>query len=212
MRGNDNIMIAYLKGTLFRKLDDRILLLVNNVGYEVILPSYVMNTLEHKGTGDDLALFTYYHHAERQPAPILIGFHSEMEKEFFQNFISVEAIGPLKAVKALTLPIGEIADAIESGNVALLRDLKGIGARTAQKIIATLGGKMAKFALSQGSTRALPSITGNATEKVLEVLVTQLGHKTAEARQMITEALARNNAIAGPEELFDEIYRGNGVK
>lgn len=212
MRGNDDIMIAYLKGTLFRKEEDRILLLVNHVGYEVILPFFVMSTLEHKGIGDDLALFIYYHHTERQPAPILIGFNSETEKEFFQQFISVEAIGPLKAVKALTRPVTDIADAIESNNAGLLRDLKGIGARTAQKIIATLGGKMGKFALSPGPPRALPDIADQIVEKVLEVLVSQLGHKTAEARQMIAEAMARNSAIATPEELFDEIYRGNGVK
>lgn len=205
-------MIAYLKGSLFRKEEDRILLLVNHVGYEVILPFFVMNTLEHKAIGDDLALFIYYHHTERQPAPILIGFNSEAEKEFFQQFISVEAIGPLKAVKALNRPISDIADAIESNNAGLLKDLKGIGSRTAQKIIATLGGKMGKFALSPGQARPISGMPEKIVEKVLEVLVEQLGHKTAEARQMVSEALDRNSAITTPEELFDEIYRGNGVK
>ncbi|WP_373501858.1 Holliday junction branch migration protein RuvA [Desulfococcus sp.] len=205
-------MIAYLKGTLFRKEEDRILLLVNHVGYEVILPFFVMTTLENMVIGDDLALFIYYHHTERQPAPILIGFNSETEKEFFQHFISVEAIGPLKAVKALTRPISDIAEAIESNNAGILRDLKGIGARTAQKIIATLGGKMGKFARSPGQGGPTSDMPEKFVEKVLEVLVTQLGHKTAEARQMITEALERSSAIATPEELFDEIYRGNGVK
>lgn len=205
-------MIAYLKGTLFRKEEDRILLLVNHVGYEIILPFFVMSTLETRAMGDELALFIYYHHTERQPAPILIGFNSEIEKEFFQHFISVEAIGPLKAVKALNRPISDIADAIESNNVGVLKALKGIGARTAQKIIATLGGKMGKFALfpiEAGATTRMPE---EFVEKVLDVLVEQLGHKSAEARLMIGEALDRNSAIATPEELFDEIYRGNMVK
>lgn len=205
-------MIAYLKGTLFRKEEDRILLLVNHVGYEIILPFFVMSTLETRAMGDELALFIYYHHTERQPAPILIGFNSEIEKEFFLHFISVEAIGPLKAVKALNRPISDIADAIESNNVGVLKALKGIGARTAQKIIATLGGKMGKFAqfpIEAGATTRMPE---EFVEKVLEVLVEQLGHKTAEAKLMIGEALDRNSGIATPEELFDEIYRGNMVK
>lgn len=205
-------MIAYLKGTLFRKEEDRILLLVNHVGYEIILPFFVMSTLETRAMGDELALFIYYHHTERQPAPILIGFNSEIEKEFFQHFISVEAIGPLKAVKALNRPISDIADAIESNNVGVLKALKGIGARTAQKIIATLGGKMGKFVLfpiEAGATTRMPE---EFVEKVMDVLVEQLGHKSAEARLMIGEALDRNSAIATPEELFDEIYRGNMVK
>jgi Holliday junction DNA helicase RuvA len=205
-------MIAYLKGTLFRKEEDRILLLVNHVGYEIILPFFVMSTLETTAMGDELALFIYYHHTERQPAPILIGFNSEIEKEFFQHFISVEAIGPLKAVKALNRPISDIADAIESNNAGVLKDLKGVGARTAQKIIATLGGKMGKFVLFPGEANPTPRMPEEFVEKVLDVLVEQLGHKTAEAKLMVAEALDRNNAIATPEELFDEIYRGNMVK
>ncbi len=206
-------MIAYLKGTLFRREEDRILLLAGHVGYEIILPLFVMHTLEAKAMGDELSFFVYYHHTERQPAPILIGFNTEIEKEFFQQFISVEAIGPLKAVKALNRPISDIACAIESNNAGLLKDLKGIGARTAQKIIATLGGKMGKFAvLPAGSGTASARVPAAFADKVLDVLIEQLGHKAAEARQMIAEALDRNTAIATPEELFDEIYRGNMVK
>jgi Holliday junction DNA helicase RuvA len=53
----------------------------------------------------------------------------------------VEAIGPLKAVKALNVSVRDIANAIETGDLGKLKQLKGIGARTAQKIIATLAGK-----------------------------------------------------------------------
>ncbi|AOY59487.1 MULTISPECIES: Holliday junction branch migration protein RuvA [Desulfococcus] len=205
-------MIAYLEGTVFQKEDDRILLLVNHVGYEVMLPFFVMKTLDAATIGDQLALFIYYHHTERQPAPILIGFNSELEKEFFLQFISVEAIGPLKAVKALNQPISDIANAIETGNTTLLKNLKGIGVRTAQKIIATLGGKMGKFTSVPGEISPESGAAEAFVEKVLDVLVEQLGHKTIEARQMITEALDRNQGITTPEQLFDEIYRGNMVK
>ncbi len=205
-------MIAYLKGSLFQREEDRIILLVNQVGYEVILPAFVMETLAPKAIGDELALFIYYHHTERQPAPILIGFNSDVEKEFFQHFISVEAIGPLKAVKALNRPIGDIADAIEANDVAVLKNLKGIGARTAQKIVATLGGKVGKFALTPGDPGPKPEMAAAFVENVLDVLVAQLGHKSAEAKQMIADALERNSAIASPEALFDEIFRGNMVK
>ena len=127
--------------------EERILLLVNQVGYDVICPAFVRQTLNDKQVGDEAALYIYYHMTERQPKPVLIGFNLEAEKEFFQLFITVEAIGPLKAVKALDVPIRDIANAIELGDVALLKGLKGIGARTAQKIVATLQGKVTKFAL-----------------------------------------------------------------
>ncbi len=203
-------MIAYLEGKLLGKEDERIILLVSHVGYEILLPAIVMETLQSKKKGDSLSLYIYYQQTERQPKPVLIGFNSEIEKEFFQYFLSVEAIGPLKAVKALNIPIHEIADAIESKDVGKLKRLKGIGGRTAQKIIATLGGKMAKFALIQDADQQKEMLVKeNFTEQVTDVLVSQLGHKTAEAKQMVADAMKRNRSISTAEELFDELYKGN---
>jgi Holliday junction DNA helicase RuvA len=133
-------MIGYLEGTLLKKDDDRILLLANQVGYEVLLPAVVMESLNTKQIDEKISLYIYFHQTERQPKPVLIGFNLEIEKDFFQHFISVEAIGPLKAVKALDSPISDIARAIESRDVSRLKMLKGIGARLAHNIIATLEG------------------------------------------------------------------------
>jgi len=104
-------MIGYLEGKLINKDTDRILLLVNHVGYEILLPIFVMESLANRNVGDQVSLYIYFHQTERQPKPVLIGFNLEAEKEFFQKFISVEAIGPLKAVKAMTIPAREIARA-----------------------------------------------------------------------------------------------------
>ncbi len=199
-------MIAYLEGKLLAKEEDRILLLVNHIGYEILLPAIVMESLKTYTAGDPLSLHIYYHQTERQPKPVLIGFNSEIEKEFFQYFISVEAIGPMKAVKALNISVSAIAAAIESGDVETLKNMKSIGTRTAQKIIATLAGKMSRFALIQGVPKEkLPA--KNFGDQVLEVLVSQLGHKASDAKLMISEALKRNPGISSPEALFDEIYR-----
>ncbi len=206
-------MIGYLEGKLLAKEEDRILLLVNHIGYEILLPALVMESLKTKAAGDPLSLYIYYHQTERQPKPVLIGFNSETEKEFFQYFISVEAIGPLKAVKALNIPIGKIAGAIESGDVETLRNMKNIGTRTAQKIIATLGGKMSRFALiqeSESESEEKPAVR-NFADQVLNVLVSQLGHKASDAKLMIADALKRKPDISSPEALFDEIYRAYSV-
>ena len=201
-------MIGYLEGSLLKIGEDRILLLANQVGYEVLLPAYVIERMHPSDVGDPLALYIYYQQTERQPKPVLIGFNSEEEKEFFQHFISVGDIGPLKAVKAMTLPVGEIARAIETKDQAALKKLKGIGSRTAQKIIATLCGKMERFALpTEAATRKM-SVDGETVDAVIEVLVSQLGHKISDARRLVAEALDRNRAIITPEELFEEVYRG----
>jgi Holliday junction DNA helicase RuvA len=201
-------MIGYLKGILLKKEEDRVLLLAGHVGYEIFLPAVVMETLSEKAPDDEASFYIYYHQTDRQPKPVLIGFNLEVEKAFFQQFISVEDIGPLKALKAFNMPVGEIAAAIEARDVSKLKQLKGIGQRTAQKIIATLEGKMDKFAWEQSdgtkSVRLLPAVS----EPVLAVLVDQLGHRRGEAKKMIEEALKRSPNISTPEELFDEIYRG----
>ncbi|MFA6011856.1 MAG: Holliday junction branch migration protein RuvA [Desulfobacteraceae bacterium] len=206
-------MIAYLEGTILSREEDRIVLLVNHVGYEILLPAHVMEGLQENLGEGARSFHIYYHQTERQPKPVLIGFNLEAEKEFFQYFITVEAIGPLKAVKAMTLPVRDIARAIENKDVTTLQKLNGIGNRTAQKIIATLEGKMGKFALINPGEKVIDQApVPDFTDMVLNVLVNQLGYKAADARHMVVEAIERNPAIATPEELFDEVYRGEKNK
>ena len=152
-------------------------------------------------------LHIFYHQSERQPKPMLVGFNLDVEKEFFEKFIKVEAIGPIAAVKALVLPVNVIAQAIEERDVKTLERLKGIGKRTAEKIVATLNGKVGKFALVK--EELIPStIEPEDLRRLVEnVLVKQLGHKRSEALNMVDEALTKNPGIATPEELFEEVYR-----
>ena len=202
-------MIGYLEGKLIKKDEDRILLLNNQIGYEILLPSFVRKTFRAIKVGDDAALFIYYHQTERQPKPTLIGFNLEVEREFFRHFISVEDIGPMKAVQALSVPVRDIARAIESRDAAYLKRLKGIGNRTAQKILATLEGKVAKFALIREAEEPTEAVASeDFIEQVQEVLSKQLGHTVKEARDMIAGALKRNKDMSSAEELFEEVYRG----
>jgi len=204
-------MIGYIEGEILKKEEDRILILANQIGYEVLLPAIVMESLRDKDVGEEISLYIFFQQTERQPKPVLIGFNFEVEKEFFQYFISVEDIGPLKAAKALTVPVREIATAIEAGEISKLTQLKGIGRRTAQKIIATLEGKMGKFALIRSEDRKTKPLVEDFSKQVLDVMIKQLGHRTADARQMIDKALKRNSSITTAEELFEEVYRGEKI-
>jgi len=204
-------MIRYLEGKLLKKEEDRIVVLANGVGYEILLPAIVRQTFNPKRAGEDgetVKLFIYYHQTERQPRPLLIGFNYEPEKEFFEKFIKVEAIGPPTAVKALVLPIPQIARAIEERDSKTLESLKGIGKRTADKIIATLQGKVGKFALMREDQILSEEEVIDFKKQVEEVLVKDLGHKASEAQRLIKEAMLRNPGITTPEELFEEVYRG----
>src|SRR4029453_17584276 len=110
-------MIATLTGRLRRKLEDRIILECGGIGYEVFLPPIALRQIEHVtagpgGEGGGVGLGVYYHAPRDQPRPVLIGFTTELDKEFFEKLITVKDIGPMVAARALALPVAELADAI----------------------------------------------------------------------------------------------------
>jgi Holliday junction DNA helicase RuvA len=189
--------------------DDRITLLVGGIGYEILIPSYIMNEVKRDAREDtELRLYISFNQTERQPKPILVGFKSPLDKKFFELFISVEDIGPTAAIKALVKPVREIARSIEEKDIRALRQLKGIGERKAEKIVATLKGKVAMYALMQEAEK-VPEVTEDFRKEVGTVLVSQLGHKHVEASKMIEEAIKRNPRINSSEELFEKF---TGVK
>ena len=215
-------MIATLTGRLRRRLEDRVVLEVGGVGYEIYLPPIAMRALEHATAdgGDkasELHLVIYYHATRDQPRPVLIGFTSDLDKEFFEKLITVKDIGPMVAARSLAAPVGELAAAIARQDEKYLRALPGIGPQKAKNIVAQLSTKVAKFALSQPEAvvGGKPAVAAPARldedglrSAVFEIMTKQLGHRPSEAAHLISAALSRKPAIATPEELFDEIYRG----
>jgi Holliday junction DNA helicase RuvA len=201
-------VIAYLKGPILRRADELVIIEAGGVGYEVHLPAVVARAIPHPR--DDastvIELHISYHATQNQPKPLLIGFLHEIEQEFFERFITVDGMGPTKAMKAIVHPIHAIADAIERKDVQFLKRLPGIGERTAEKVVATLHGKMGKYALLRAPEGPMP-VGGDFKEEVMEVLTKQLGHRAAEARRMVEEALRRRPGTTTSEELFQEVYR-----
>lgn len=211
-------MIATLTGRLRRRDEDRIVLECGGIGYEVFLPPIALRALEGATAeaGDkasELSLVIYYHATRDQPRPVLIGFTSDLDKEFFEKLITVQDVGPLVAARALAAPIGDIAAAIARQDEGYLRRLPGIGPQKAKNIVAQLSGKVAKFALAAEAPPERPVAVRPTDDEglramVFEVLVKQLGYRPTEAMQLISGALQRRPGIETPEELFDEIYRG----
>jgi Holliday junction DNA helicase RuvA len=144
-------MIASLTGDLRHVDEDRIHLQVGPILYELLVPAADVDRLK-----DDVGLELTFHTLLYLQGdanggnlePRLIGFLRREDKKFFEKFITVKGIGPKKALKALALPTGEIAHAIESKDAKFLCALPEIGKRTAEQIVAELSGKVADFATS----------------------------------------------------------------
>jgi holliday junction DNA helicase RuvA len=212
-------MIGYLRGQLLEMDEHGVLLDVNGVGYEVMMPAVEIKVLRarlHPQNGEtpsDVALFIYYHVSERQPAPVLIGFNDRQAKEFFKTLLTVSEIGPNLAAKAMVMPVCEIASAIERRDVRTLGTLPGIGKRKADQIVATLKGKVLPFALLPAPELAeaqapAPGGEPDFVADVTQVLVESLGYKPVEADRMVRDALKRRPEIAGYQELLEEIWAG----
>ena len=213
-------MIATLSGRLRRKLEDRVVVECGGLGYEVFLPPIALRQIERVAAGpgekgSELELVIYYHATRDQPRPVLIGFTSDLDKEFFEKLITVKDIGPMVAARALALPVGELAAAIARQDEKFLRGLPGVGPQKAKNMVAQLQNKVAKFALAREGAPAEPIAAAAAPvdadglrELVWEIMVKQLGHRPSEASQLITDAFRRRPSIMTPEDLFDEIYRG----
>lgn len=203
-------MIARIKGKIIQKGKNNIIVDMGGFSYEVLIPSIIMRQLD-ESLGEDamVNLVTYYYLQTDQArsTPILIGFLNEIEKEFFEQFITVSGIGPRAALKAFNRPISEIVTAIDEGNHNLLTTLPGIGTQRAKEIVAKLQGKVGKFGLIQD--KKFKKETAAKTDWQVEALsvLLQLQYKKMEAKEMINKALMRNPKINSAEELLNEVYR-----
>lgn len=205
-------MISEINGRLKKKKESSVILDVNGICYEVLIPPAVMSTLDNVQTNDGIVNLKIYHYYQMDPSkaiPVLVGFANEIEKEFFEQFITVSGVGPKAACRALTLSFSVIADAIDNADMALLKTLPGIGEQKAREIIAKLQGKVGKFCLIQDHfAQDLPKIKEDIKEEALNVLL-QLQYKRNEAKDMIEKAIRRNPKVLSCEEILNEVYKGS---
>ena len=204
-------MISRINGIVDNVDENTLHVSVGGISYEVFIPTAVIKNLDGKlDKGAQVSLITY-HYYQTDPSksiPILIGFSSQIEKNFFEKFITVSGVGPKAAVRALKSPIPEIAQAIDAGDLAFLKSLPGIGEQRAKEIIAKLQGKMGMFSLMRTGDKASSKtpIRKDIQEEALEVLL-QLQYKKDEAGRMIQKAFERKTGLSSVEEVLNEVYK-----
>lgn len=140
-------MITHLNGRLIEKSPTSIVVECNGVGYEVRIS---LNSYEAIGSDESIKIFTQF--VVREDVQLLYGFIEKEERELFVLLTSVSGIGPSTAMIMLSglTPI-EIATAIATEDVATLKKVKGIGAKTAERMIVDLKDKMLNFEVSENN-------------------------------------------------------------
>ena len=188
-------MIARIEGKLVKLDETGALVQVNAITYEVMLPGYCINALADK-IGEDITLCTMEYY-EGTPGrgnliPRMVGFLSSAERDFFTKFTSVKGIGVKKGLKSLSIPIADIASAIEDGDDKILLSLPSVGKRMAQQIIAELQGKLQVFAIA-GELSKTSEVTFKAYQaEALEILIAW-GEKRNDQEQKITRKMGKEN-------------------
>jgi Holliday junction DNA helicase RuvA len=187
-------MIAFLKGKLVFKEPTFVIVEVNGIGYQL---SISLNTFSEIKDAENVKLLTYFH--VREDAHILYGFSNESEKAMFQNLINVNGVGPNTAMVILSfLPPKELHAAIVQENVATLQNVKGIGSKTAQRIILELKDKLRKEG-SEGT--AIPGIKHNTMRQEALTALMTLGIGKSAAEKSVDTVLNKSGNTISLEEL-----------
>ena len=204
-------MISHIRGKIAKRKSSSLIIDVDGgISYEVLIPGCVMKSIDANISPDgSIKLITYhYHHTDpARSIPVLIGFLNEIEKEFFEKFITVSGIGPKAAVRALNASIPQVVKAIADGDLAALKSLPGIGEQRAKEIVAKLQNKLGKFGLIQEyGVEITVAKEPDFVEEAVEILL-QLQYKKPEAKEMIQKALERSPGIKTAEDLLNEVYK-----
>jgi len=186
-------MIAYIKGTIAAHSESSLILVVNNIGYEVfVLPRIVVGT----HVGQELELYTYHH--VREDAVLLYGFTEMVEKRMFEKLITISGVGPKSAMGVLTAAtVAELEQAVAQGDSSSLTKVAGVGKKTAERIVLELKGKLdglGSVAVGVGSSR-----DGDVIEALMG-----LGYTREESREALKHV---GDEAASPDETLKAALR-----
>jgi holliday junction DNA helicase RuvA len=188
-------MIGRLKGTLIHKQPPWLVVDVGGVGYELEAPMSTFYDLPEAGR--EVALFTHY--AQKEDSVALYGFLRESERRLFRDVQKVSGIGARIALAVLSgVPVDEFARLVQTGDVAALTRIPGIGKKTAERMVVELRDRAAGlygdgFAGVLGASGAVP----HDPQSEAVVALQQLGYKPAEAARMARDATAAGDDAAG---------------
>lgn len=194
-------MIAFLRGKVAESYPQRLVLDVNGVGYEVFVPISTFDKL-NPYEGKEVTLKTYFH--IRENIQVLYGFSTDAERDVFRLLIDrVSGIGPATAIAILgSLSVEQFKQAVVSGDVGVIARAKGVGKKTAERIVLELKDKVGVAQTWESQARGVTSqIAGDA-----EMAMVALGYKQVDARKAVDLCL-KNNPDLSLEELLRAALR-----
>lgn len=192
-------MIAYLKGKILGRNENLIILEVNNVGYEINIS---LNTYLSLSNKNECELYTYLQ--VKEDGISLFGFSTKGEKELFTNLITVNGVGPKMAITILSgASIADIITSIVSEDSKMLSKFKGVGKKTAERIILELKEKLGENMKLEGNDLVSVDLKNDVVNDCIMALVA-LGLTKSEAVKRIKENMESTDTV---ETLIEKILK-----
>lgn len=187
-------MIDYIKGSIAELTPTYAVIEINGIGYGIHI---ALTTYSALGKSTEAKL--YVHEVIREDAHLLFGFMNKGERALFLLLISVSGIGANTARMILSsYTAGEIRQIIATGNAKLLSSIKGIGPKTAQRIIVELKDKILKVEMDEETQSTLPNEVDASTEGTREEAIaalTMLGFASAPSTKVVNQLLKEDPQI-----------------
>ncbi|MDR8394316.1 Holliday junction branch migration protein RuvA [Aliifodinibius sp. S!AR15-10] len=192
-------MIAYLKGLLATKKQESAIIDINGVGYEVEISTQTYQQLPKEET--EVKLLVYHHITDNDQR--LFGFATADEKELFELLITVKGVGPKLGLTILSgLPASQIISSLAQSDTDALKQITGIGKKTAERMILELKDKIADLSmgLPETTTDGAGAISGNLKQEAVSALES-LGYKKRDAEKAVTAAANNNGSFDDLQQL-----------
>lgn len=200
-------MIGYLRGRVLSLLPESVILDVNGVGYEVVCSGAAFSKLSGVRTGEEGEVYTYLQVSEQGVA--LFGFADLREKELFLRLTSVQGVGAKLAIAALSsMRPADLTEAIYTADVKRLTAVKGLGKKTAERIVLELHGKISADEIIGTSEGGMPAVSAPRSQDDDDAVAAlmNLGFTKQESARAVERAKA---AGAGTiEEIIGLALRG----
>jgi Holliday junction DNA helicase RuvA len=198
---------AYLRGMYKgRSTDGAVVLEVNGVGYEIVVPPIVEQELASHQVDEPLLLYVSPQSTRDQPWPTLFGFLRPEERAFWELLRSVPRFGGRLAARAMAVPIENLAQAIQQGNKVYLDELPGVTLDGAEKMIASLRKKVAPFVHPVAPVSPRVGAAGGIREDVVNALV-HMGARRLDAERGVDDLLATRDDLVTVQDLLTEYLR-----
>jgi holliday junction DNA helicase RuvA len=192
-------MLDFLRGRMVRRSPMEVILDVGGVGFRVVVPMSTSSALAQSDPAANVELLTHLQITTSDPHVRLFGFYTEIERRMFELLTSVKGVGPGMAVRVLSgASVEELRDAILTQDLARLTRVKGIGKKTAERILFDLREKV--LLLGDGPLDLRGVLGGSGTSEAL-VAMTALGYDGREAKKAVDKAIKKLGDSASSEDL-----------